>query len=268
MDDDLLAIANSVPELIGQSFTVQGVNDIASLEFDFLVQGDTLAFNFAFSSGEYSSFINSAFNDVFAFFLSGPGIEGPYAAPEEFPNGAINIAVVPDSDPLLPITVSSVNEFLNSEWFAGVADGNEVCSNGYTVPITASHPVECGQVYHIRLAIADGTDTALGAHVVLDQGSFSSPLVANVTPLSDVGSEDSIFEGCGTSTVSISRPALVPLEDSYFAAIDWGAGTATNGLDFGVLDSDGNLMPLPEANLIPIGEVTIDFEVVAFEDGV
>ena len=267
MDDDLLAIANSVPELIGQSFTVQDVNDIASLEFDFMVEGDTLAFNFAFSSGEYSSFINSQYNDVFAFFLSGPGIEGPYAAPEEFPNGAINIAVVPDSDPLLPITVSSVNEFLNSEWFAGVADGNVVCSNGYTVPITASHPVECGQVYHIRLAIADGSDTALGAHVVLEQGSFASPAIGYVTDVSDVGSEDSIFEGCGTSTVSIARPEIVSLEDSYWAMIDWELGSAINGVDFGLFDDVGNFIPLPQANLIPAGESTIEFDIVAINDG-
>ena len=267
-DEDLLNIANSVPELIGQSFVVQGVNDIASLEFDFMVEGDTLAFNFAFSSGEYSSYVNTQYNDVFAFFLSGPGIEGPYAAPEGFSNGAINIAVVPDTEPALPITVSSVNELLNSEWFEGAADGSEVCSNGYTVPITASHPVQCGQVYHIRLAIADGSDMGLGSHVVLEQGSFSSPAIGDVLDTSDVGSVDAIFEGCGTSTVSISRPELVPLADSYLAVVDWEVGSAVNGVDFGMLDEEGSLMPLPEANLIPIGEMTVDFEVVAVDDGV
>jgi hypothetical protein len=35
-----------------------------------------------------------------------------------------------------------------------------------------------------------------------------------------------------------------------------------------VFDGEGNLMPLPEENLIPIGEMTIDFEVVAVDDGV
>ena len=268
MDEDLLNIANSVPELIGQSFSVNSVNDVASLEFDFMVEGDTLAFNFVFSSGEYSSYLNTQFNDVFAFFLSGPGIEGPYAAPEGYPNGAINIAVVPGTEPALPITVSSVNELLNSEWFAGAADGSEVCSDGYTVPITASHPVQCGQVYHLRLAIADGSDTALGSHVVLEQGSFSSPAIGDVLDTSDVGSDDAIFEGCGTSTVSISRPEMVPLADSYLAIVDWGVGSAVNGVDFGMLGEEGNLMPLPEANLIPIGEMTIDLEVVAVNDGV
>lgn len=267
-DEDLLNIANSVPELIGQSFAVQDVNDIASLEFDFTVQGDTVAFNFAFSSAEYSSYVITQYNDVFAFFLSGPGIEGPYAAPEEFPNGAINIAIVPDSDPPLPITVASVNEYLNSEWFAGVADGDEVCSNGYTLPITAAHPVQCGQVYHIRLAIADGSDTALGSHVVLEQGSFSSPAIAEVVDLSDLGNVEAIFEGCGTSTVSISRPAMVPLDDSYLAIVDWGLGSAINGVDFGMLDEVGNLIPLAEGNLIPVGEMTIDLEVAAVDDGV
>ena len=33
-DPDLLAVANSVPGLIGQTFTVSSINDVAVLEFD------------------------------------------------------------------------------------------------------------------------------------------------------------------------------------------------------------------------------------------
>ena len=35
-DPDLLAVANSVPGLIGQNFTVTSINDVAVLEFDFI----------------------------------------------------------------------------------------------------------------------------------------------------------------------------------------------------------------------------------------
>ena len=35
-DPDLLDVANSVPPLIGQSFSVSDVNDVAVLEFDFI----------------------------------------------------------------------------------------------------------------------------------------------------------------------------------------------------------------------------------------
>ncbi|MEJ6749178.1 MAG: choice-of-anchor L domain-containing protein, partial [Flavobacteriales bacterium] len=90
-DPDLLTVANSVPALIGQTFTVSSVNDIAKLEFDFVPTSDTITFRYVFGSQEYFTYENSQYNDVFGFFLSGPGIAGPYA------NGAINLAVVPNS---------------------------------------------------------------------------------------------------------------------------------------------------------------------------
>ena len=44
-DPDLLSVANSVPPLIGQGFTVGSVNNIASLEFDFVAIGYSLNLN-------------------------------------------------------------------------------------------------------------------------------------------------------------------------------------------------------------------------------
>ena len=41
-DPDLLDIANSVPPLIGQSFSVSSVNDVCAIEFDFVATGDTI----------------------------------------------------------------------------------------------------------------------------------------------------------------------------------------------------------------------------------
>ena len=60
---------------IGNSPTI---NDAAVLEFDFIAISDTILFDFVFASDEYLEFVNTAFNDVFGFFLSGPGINGPY----------------------------------------------------------------------------------------------------------------------------------------------------------------------------------------------
>jgi len=78
VDVDLLGLANSVPPLIGQTFTVQDVNDIAILEFDFVPAADTVKFRYVFASDEYTTWINSQYNDVFGFFISGPGINGPF----------------------------------------------------------------------------------------------------------------------------------------------------------------------------------------------
>ena len=40
-DPDLLAVANSVPGMIGQTFTVSSINDVAVLEFDFIPTSDS-----------------------------------------------------------------------------------------------------------------------------------------------------------------------------------------------------------------------------------
>ena len=81
-----------------------------------------------------------------------------------FPNGAINLAVVPDSDPELPITISSVNNTLNSEYYINNPSNIDVCSDGFTVNLTVSNTVLCGETYHIKLAIADGFRYGIGIY--------------------------------------------------------------------------------------------------------
>ena len=198
-DADLLNVANSVPPLIGQPFSVSSVNDLCILEFDFEAGGDSIAFNYVFGSDEYLTYVNSPYNDIFAFFLSGPGISGPYASPAAFPGGAINIAQVPESDPLLPVTISSVNNVTNSEYYIDNPGGSagtgpyDICTNGFTSTFTAAAAVQCGETYHIKLAIADGSDTALESFVVLEAGSFSSNAVnleADAVPFSAGGLEN------------------------------------------------------------------------------
>ena len=84
-DPDLLDIANSVPPLINQNFSVSSVNDGCVLEFDFTASV-LHPFNYVFGSDEYETWINTQYNDVFAFFLSGYGIVGEYASPAGFPD--------------------------------------------------------------------------------------------------------------------------------------------------------------------------------------
>ena len=62
-DSDLDAIVAPNPTL-----------DAAVLEFDFVPASGTLSFKYVFSSEEYPEFVNSPFNDVFAFFLNGKNI--------------------------------------------------------------------------------------------------------------------------------------------------------------------------------------------------
>ena len=108
-NNDLFNVANSVPALIGQAFVVGSAQDAAVLEFDFVPTDDTVQFRYVFGSNEYLTWINSMFNDVFGFFVSGPGITGPFTSPAGFPNGSINIANVPFSMP--PSTMPPSNLF-------------------------------------------------------------------------------------------------------------------------------------------------------------
>ncbi|MDZ4822074.1 MAG: choice-of-anchor L domain-containing protein, partial [Flavobacteriales bacterium] len=258
-DADLVNIANSVPPLIGQSFSVSSANDIAVLEFDFVPTGDTLSFEYIFGSNEYLEWVNTGYNDIFAFFLSGPGITGPYDSPAGFPNGSINIAILPDSDPELPITISSVNSTLNSDFYIDNPNHDGMSIDGYTVTLTAWSEVVCGETYHIKLAIADGSDTALESIVILEEGSFSSNAVVDVVLSLNVGGPDAttIYEDCGEATLTFTRAAISDLNVQDMVLMTY-TGDAENGIDYTLL---------PDTIYFPIGVETVVFSLDAFEDG-
>ena len=225
-DSDLLSVANSVPPLIGQNFLLSSIYDIAEVSFDFIALGDSLSFDFVFASEEYPTFVNTSFNDVFAFFLAGPGLNGPYAAPAEYPNGAINIAVVPGSNPPLPITVSSVNDQTNSEYYivnpSIIPNENPWPSvfGGFTTVLTAyANGLIPGETYHIRLAIGDGQDMALSSAILLGAGSFSASITAP-----DTGEGD--FNGDGILDIL----DLMTLLAQYECAVDCTADMDGDGV--------------------------------------
>uniref|UniRef100_UPI003342692F choice-of-anchor L domain-containing protein n=1 Tax=Flavobacterium sp. TaxID=239 RepID=UPI003342692F len=149
--------------------TTNTINNKTIIEFDFIPNGNNLQFKFVFASEEYPEYVNSSFNDVFGFFLSGPGINGPYS------NNAKNIALIPSTN--TPITINNVNANSNSAYFTtNVTGGNTIQYDGFTKVIAAVSNVQCGLTYHIKLAIANVGDNSLDSAVFLEAGSF------NVTP--------------------------------------------------------------------------------------
>ena len=89
--------------IIGSNVT----KNAAILEFRFIPYADTVRFKYVFGSEEYREYVGSEFNDVFAFFISGPGI----------PGGMMNIAKLPNG---APVTINNIN------------DGSETMSGAYT----------------------------------------------------------------------------------------------------------------------------------------
>ena len=220
--NDLLTVANSVPPLIGQSFSVGGIHDMCILEFDFIPQSDTIRFNYSFGSEEYLTWVNSSYNDVFGFFISGPGIIGPYSSPAAFPNGSQNIAVVPFSNPVLPITVSSVHPGCNAQYYN--AGNTTISYNGYTNVFTALAVVQPCETYHIRLAISDGSDDYLDSGVFLEANSFSSTSVSIDTNSINITS-DTLFVDCVDSLLVLQAG----LNNSNYTVL-WNTGQSSQSI--------------------------------------
>ena len=220
-------------------------NDAAILEFDFVPTGDSLKFRYVFSSEEYDEYVCGTVNDAFGFFLSGPSIAGPYS------NGAINIALVPGTQ--IPVSINTVNngsvgstvfppddgtncENLDPNWqansgfFVSNANGTTIEFDGSTVVLTAFAIVECGQQYHIKMAIADGGDTAFDSAVFLEAGSFTSTGQVQPTLTNGFGvNGDILLEGCGPYELVFTR--LGDLNNSDTVTYLY-AGTATEGVDY------------------------------------
>ncbi len=94
------------------------------LEFDFVPMSDMISVRYVFSSEEYGRWVCTQYNDVFGFFISGPGIPTNINGP--FTNNAMNIALLPGS--LSRVSINSVN--------SGLTDANN--ANGlWTDPFRA-----------------------------------------------------------------------------------------------------------------------------------
>jgi len=271
-DPDLMAISG------------QNINDAIIIEFDFLATSDSIKFNYVFASKEYPSFTCSNYNDAFGFFLSGAGITGPYT------NNSKNIALIPGTE--IPVAINTVNSGvpsgsypasncsdLNPDWVEHsqyfVSNSNQPSGDvqfpGMTQTFVAQSAVQCGEWYHIKLAIGDAVDTGFDSGVFLEAGSFAafgdvfltvSPQIggdAVVNPLYD----SVLVAGCSEAYIELTRPSGMPT-DSIFIEF---SGTA-------IMDNPDN--PIPGADYIlgqtdtlfffPEGVDTIGFTITTIWD--
>lgn len=247
--------------------------DACILEFDFTPLGDSVQFEYVFGSTEYPSFTCSNFNDVFGFFISGPGITGPFS------NNSKNIALVPGSA-TCPVGVSTIycpnmpgccntnntncfgltpgcnmfNAVNNTcAYFVCNANGLTVNYQGFTTVLTAASSVIPCSTYHLKLAIADKGDGILDSGVFVKEGSLTSNSVILSTQSLLNNPLPYIVEGCASGFIKISRPqpTAFPLTVNYSVG-----GTATYPADYSI-----NTIP-PGG---PFGQLTIPaFDTVAY----
>ncbi len=164
-DTDLTALAGGVQ-----------TNDATVLSFDFVPTYNTISFQYVFASEEYNEFVDSMFNDVFAFYING-----------------INVALIPGTNTI--VSINNVNDCVNSAYFidnVGSSQGGgcglnvpsanlNASLNGLTTVLTVNASVNPGVNNHIKLAIADVEDCELDSNVFIQANSFASVLTNTPT---------------------------------------------------------------------------------------
>lgn len=205
------------------------INDACILEFDFIPQSTTVSFKYVFGSEEYHEYVNQ-FNDAFGFFISGPGIDGP------FTNNAENIALIPLSE--TPVTINTVNcgnpydcanHCMNCVFFVNNPQGQPFTQyDAFTTVLRAWATVIPCETYHIKLAIGDGIDHAYDSGVFLEANSFSSVGITN--DISFTTPDDHfLIEGCNSASILFTL-SVQPDADYYMPIMI--SGTAINGVDY------------------------------------
>ncbi|WP_170110703.1 choice-of-anchor L domain-containing protein [Flavilitoribacter nigricans] len=253
-DPDLKAIAGD-----------NEIYDIVRYTITFVPVADTLRFRYTFASEEYPEFVCSPYNDIFGFFISGPGINGPYQ------NNAANIALIPGTN--RPVTINNVNpgtigtnnaNIINCQGDNGsLAYSEYYISNegssdfpvydGSTTVFTAQAQVIPCEEYTIKLVIADLGDSNFDSGVFLEAKSFGTGTVqAEATAVTIDGA---IAEGCqaGAVTFTIPDPLDEDLELDYIIG-----GTAENGRDYETIPTD---------LVMPAGDTVLVVPVQAIDDG-
>lgn len=228
--------------------SIAGANtfNAAILEFDFIPMADSVKFRYVFGTDEYMEYVSGGFADVFAFVLSGVSV----------PLSPTNIALIPQTT--TPVTALNVNANVNPQYYEDNENPPGTCVqyDGFTTVLTAQYPVQCGETYHIRLAIADALDGIVDAGVFLEAGSFTTGQVNLATEISYGSNNDStLYEGCGQACIILARTGSIAQADTVSLTI---TGTAQNGVDF--------IPALPSSVIFQPGQDSIVICIQAVQD--
>lgn len=154
-----------------QALDVSNTINATVLEFDFIAQTNKISFDYVFSSEQYLTSITSQaqcnYTDGFAFLLKRVNGNEPYK----------NLAVIPNTD--IPVKVNTVRgegvcPAANQQYFGGFNPVQHPTNfNGQTIVMTAQSDIIPGELYHIKLVIADQGNNLYDSAVFLKGGSFN-----------------------------------------------------------------------------------------------
>ena len=221
------------------------INGCSTLDFDFVTLASSVQFNYTFASEEYPEWVCSDYNDVFAFFVTGPD-------PETGEEVTRNIAIIPgtisDDNPNgIAVAINSVNPgsagtsggsgtgcyYDYFGYYVENADGEDgIEYDGYTSKLTAQAEVIPCAVYHMHISVCNVGDNSYDSGVFLEGNSFTA----------------------NTQAIGLSRPGVTPIHGSCPNAIPLSlgstgyeegtvhftyGGTAIYGIDYVVTDENG-----------------------------
>lgn len=228
---------------------VSGVTtfDACALEFDFVSSCDTIAIAYVFASDEYDEWVCSTVNDVFGFFVTGPGLNN------------VNIARIPGTN--IPVAINSVNngavgangfigapgcDIGNSAFFTSNNLGTTHEYDGQTIRMEAKTWVMPCDTYHVKLVVADGGDEILDSGVFLEEDGIrcTSAAIEISTVFSGATSSGGyIVEGCNDAELQFVRTGN--LSQGLTVQFNIG-GTAINGVDYAQLADSIVFAPLQD----------------------
>ncbi|MEM8586140.1 MAG: choice-of-anchor L domain-containing protein, partial [Bacteroidota bacterium] len=229
------------------------LNDRVGISFDFIPLQPEVSFRYVFASEEFCEFANSDYNDVFGFFVSGPGLDGPYS------NDGVNVALLPESDQ--PVAINTINHLVNSQYYLAneLPQDLAFCSlpsttnnrfieyDGQTVVLTAKLELIPCERYEIRLVISDVADENYDSAVFLEAGSFDLGGSVSLQALGTDTVNNRIFEGCEQPSFRFVRGTDSDIAFDQTISYRFGQNsTATPGTDF-VLPSGSITIPAGEA---------------------
>jgi hypothetical protein len=197
-------------------------NDAAVLEFDFVPSASTAFFQYVFASDEYNEYVNSQFNDVFAFFVNGTNCAVVGAPPVPVSINTINNGNPFGSDPK-----SHPELFRNND----LSDGGgsiDTEMDGLTTTLTCQASVNANVTNHMKLAIADGSDFALDSNVFIQRGSLTTQL-ATLHVIKHVVNDNGGSASAADFTMSVTgtspSPSSFPGAESPGTTVTLGPGS-------------------------------------------
>ncbi len=202
-------------------------HDACVLEFDIVPYGEEISYKYMFGSEEYHEYVHSKYNDIFALFISGKGVEtNPKLDNQK------NMAILPNSGDF--VSINTINGVDNWQYYHSNLSGENLQYDGMVWDslgkkhylIARQKVVPC-ETYHVKYAISDRADT------IYDSGVFIGDLTdgrPRLTTKIDYNFKY-LSDNCDLlgGTINFTLPHAIEKKVKFYIEL---SGTATRNEDY------------------------------------